>query len=57
MGVNLTSQLTGSHRQIVDANKSACVMLNDQGQEVRVTQDMIVTMCQQLIKRCRNIKN
>ncbi|SEL84593.1 PA1571 family protein [Acinetobacter sp. DSM 11652] len=55
--MNLTEQLAGSHRQIVDSNKSACLMLNDQGQEIRVTQAMVVSLCQQLIKQCRNIKN
>jgi hypothetical protein len=55
--MNLTEQLAGSHRQIIDSHKSACLMLNDQGQEVQVTQAMVVSACQQLLKKCRTIKN
>lgn len=38
-------------------HKNACVMLNDQGQEVQITKAMVVVACQQLLKQCRNIKN
>ena len=38
-------------------HKNACVMLNDQGQEVQVTKAMVVVACQQLLKQCRSIKN
>lgn len=42
---------------VLDSKKNACVMLNDQGQEVHITKDMIVNACQQLLKQCRNIKS
>ncbi|MDM1757333.1 MULTISPECIES: PA1571 family protein [Acinetobacter] len=37
--------------------KNTCVMLDENGKEVSITKDMVVTMCHQLLKQCRNIKN
>ena len=45
-------------KHVVDSQKKgACVMLNDQGQEVHITKAMVVSVCQQLLNQCRNIKN
>lgn len=38
-------------------NKNTCVMFDDNGKEVHITNAMVVTICQQLLKQCRNIKN
>ena len=53
--MNVTEQFVGQGHRILDPQKSACVMVNDQGQEVRVTQAMVVSLCQQLIQQCRSI--
>lgn len=56
--MNLNDQFVISRRNVLEtAQKSACVMLNDQGQEVHITKAMVVNVCQQLLKKCRNIKN
>lgn len=58
MSMNLNDQFVISRRNVLEtAQKSACVMLNDQGQEVHITKAMVVNVCQQLLKKCRNIKN
>lgn len=55
--MNVTEQFVGQSHRILDPHKSACVMLDEQGQEVRVTQAMVVSVCQQLIQQCRNISS
>ncbi|MDM1248355.1 PA1571 family protein [Acinetobacter sichuanensis] len=37
--------------------KNTCVMLDDNGQEVKITKDMVVNMCHELLNQCRNVKN
>ena len=37
--------------------KNTCVMLDDNGQEINITKDMVVTVCQQLLNQCRNIQS
>ncbi len=37
--------------------KNTCVMLDDNGKEVNVTKDMVLNVCHQLLKKCRNVKN
>ena len=37
--------------------KNTCVMLDDHGQEVHITKDMVVSMCHQLLQQCRTVKN
>ncbi|WP_407639235.1 PA1571 family protein [Acinetobacter larvae] len=36
---------------------NTCVMLDDNGQETHITKAMVVSICQQLLKQCRNIKS
>ncbi|WP_171407744.1 PA1571 family protein [Acinetobacter rongchengensis] len=37
--------------------KNTCVMLDDDGKEVNITKDMVVNVCHQLLRQCRNVKN
>ena len=37
--------------------KNTCVMLDDNGQEVKITKDMVVNVCHQLLNKCRNVKD
>jgi hypothetical protein len=57
--MNIGEQILHSGvKHVVDSQKKgACVMLNDQGQEVHITKAMVVSVCQQLLNQCRNIKN
>lgn len=57
--MNVSEQIfrSGMKSVLESQQKNACVMLNEQGQEVHVTKAMVVTVCQQLLKQCRNIKN
>ena len=32
-------------------------MLDDNGQEVKITKDMVVNVCHQLLNKCRNVKD
>ena len=36
--------------------KNACVMVNDQGQEVQITKAMVVVACQQLLNNVEILK-
>ncbi|NHB57674.1 PA1571 family protein [Acinetobacter shaoyimingii] len=50
--------LTSGIKHVVDTQKkNACVMVNEHGQEVHITKAMVVTVCQQLLNQCRNVKN
>ncbi len=57
--MNVSEQIIsrGLKTVLESQQKNACVMLNDQGQEVHVTKAMVVSVCQQLLRQCRNIKN
>lgn len=57
--MSLTEQIVNrGMKHVIEAqHKNACVMLNDQGQEVQVTKAMVVKACQQLLNQCRSIKN
>ena len=57
--MNVSEQIfkSGMKSVLESQQKNACVMFNEQGQEVHVTKAMVVTVCQQLLKQCRNIKN
>lgn len=57
--MSVTEQLiTRSINHVLDNQpKNTCVMLDDNGQEVKITKDMVVNMCHQLLNQCRNIKN
>ena len=57
--MNIGEQILNSGiKHVVDSQKKgACVMLNDQGQEVHITKAMVVSVCQQLLNQCRSIKN
>ena len=37
--------------------ENTCVMLDENGKEVHITKDMVVSVCHQLLKQCRNVKN
>lgn len=50
--------LTRGLKHVLDGQKSnACYMLDEQGKEVVITKAMVVSVCQQLLQQCRNIKN
>ncbi|WP_171334162.1 PA1571 family protein [Acinetobacter sp. CFCC 10889] len=50
--------ITRNLQHVLDSQpKNTCVMLDENGKEVNITKDMVVTMCHQLLKQCRNIKN
>ena len=36
--------------------ENTCVMLDENGQEVKITKDMVVNMCHELLNQCRNVK-
>lgn len=57
--MNVSEQIIsrGIKNVVESQKKNACVMLNDQGQEVNVTKAMVVSACQQLLRQCRSIKN
>lgn len=57
--MNLTENaVTRESRCIVETqNQNTCVMLDDNGQEINITKDMVVTVCQQLLNQCRNIQS
>ncbi|MDQ8936803.1 PA1571 family protein [Acinetobacter rudis] len=45
-------------RCMVEPQKQdTCVMLDDNGQEVNITKDMVVSVCQELLNQCRNIQS
>lgn len=49
---------TRENRCIVETqNQNTCVMLDDNGKEVNITKDMVVSVCQQLLNQCRNIQS
>ena len=56
--MNITEQIHDSTSQhIVESqHKNTCVMLDDNGQEVKITKDMVVSVCHQLLNQCRNVK-
>lgn len=56
--MNMSEQVIkhGLKHVLAASHKGTCVMLNDQGQEVHITKDMIVSACQQLLNQCRSIK-
>lgn len=37
--------------------KNTCVMLDDDGKEVNITKDMVVTVLSSASRQCRNVKN
>ncbi|MDV2467522.1 hypothetical protein QR674_00765 [Acinetobacter chinensis] len=45
--------------KVLDANKSLHngYIVDEQGKEVPITTAMVRTVCHQLLKQCRNIKN
>jgi len=57
--MSVTEQLiTRSIKHVLENQpKNTCVMLDDNGQEVKITKDMVVNVCHQLINKCRNVKN
>lgn len=57
--MNVTDQIltTGLKHVLSTQQKDTCVMFDDNGKEVTVTKAMVVSMCHQLLKQCRNIKN
>ena len=45
-------------KHVLDGQKSnTCYMLDEHGREIPITKAMVVTVCQQLLQHCRNIKN
>ncbi|WP_171254805.1 PA1571 family protein [Acinetobacter sp. TGL-Y2] len=57
MNVSEQTMNRGIKNVVESQKKNACVMLNDQGQEVHITKAMVVSACQQLLRQCRSIKN
>lgn len=57
--MNIGEQILASGiKHVVDSQKkNACVMVNEHGQEVQITKAMVVSVCQQLLNQCRNVKN
>lgn len=57
--MNLTENtVTRDSRCIIESqNQDTCVMLDDNGQEINITKDMVVSVCQQLLNQCRNIQS
>lgn len=57
--MNVSDQIlkTGLKHVLSTQQKDTCVMLDDNGKEVPVTKAMVVSVCHQLLKQCRNIKN
>lgn len=57
--MNLTENTTPREsRCIVETqNQNTCVMLDENGQEINITKDMVVSVCQQLLNQCRNIQS
>lgn len=37
--------------------ENTCVMLDENGQEINITKDMVVSVCQELLNQCRNIQS
>ncbi len=57
--MNATEKIitTGLKHVLDNQPKNTCVMLDQQGKEVPITKDMVVSMCHQLLNKCRNVKN
>ena len=57
--MNVTEKMITRGLQHVLENqaKNTCVMLDDKGREVHITKDMVVSVCHQLLKQCRRVKN
>ena len=57
--MNVTEKMITRGLQHVLENqaKNTCVMLDDKGLEVHITKDMVVSVCHQLLKQCRSVKN
>ncbi len=57
--MNVTEKMITRGLQHVLENqaKNTCVMLDDKGGEVHITKDMVVSVCHQLLKQCRSVKN
>ncbi len=58
--MNVTEKMIKRGLQHVLDNQpksTTCVMLDDNGQEVHITKDMVVSVCHQLLKQCRSVKN
>ncbi len=47
----------GINHVLENQPKNTCVMLDDNGQEIKITKDMVVNVCHQLLNKCRNVKN
>ncbi|SPL70391.1 PA1571 family protein [Acinetobacter stercoris] len=57
--MNISEQiLKRGLKHVLDGQKkNTCYMLDENGREVQITKAMVVTVCQQVLKQCRNIKN
>ena len=57
--MNVTEKMItrGLQHVIENQPQNTCVMLDDHGQEVHITKDMVVSMCHQLLQQCRTVKN
>lgn len=57
--MNVSDQIlkTGLKHVLSTQHKDTCVMFDADGKEVPVTKAMVVSVCHQLLKQCRNIKN
>ncbi|WP_171264281.1 PA1571 family protein [Acinetobacter sp. ANC 3832] len=57
--MNISEQVINSGlSHVLDGKKkNTCVMLDDSGKEVQITKDMVVSVCHQLLNKCRNVKN
>ncbi|TCM65221.1 hypothetical protein EC844_11559 [Acinetobacter calcoaceticus] len=57
MNLGETITTRGLKYVLESQNKNTCVMLDDNGKEIQITKDMVVSVCHQLLNQCRNIKN
>lgn len=50
--------LNRNSNHVLDTKKEdTCVMVDESGKEVHITKDMVVSVCHQLLNKCRNVKN
>ncbi|WP_086181773.1 PA1571 family protein [Acinetobacter sp. ANC 4558] len=55
--MNVDTVIKKSIKVLESQNTHRGYMLDAEGKEVQITTAMVRTVCQQLLKQCRNIKN
>lgn len=56
--MNMSNVVVKQGLKVLEGQKmNHSYMVDAQGKEIQITTAMVTTVCQQLLKQCRNIKN